>query len=246
MHSGRRERVEARKKLVFVIVEGPSDAEALGLLLEQLFDTNRVYVHIVYGDITSERGVTARTIRSKLGQILRFYMRSNHLSPQHFQEIIHLVDTDGVYIPNCNVVEDKNAQHPWYSAWEIRTANRESIIDRNLTKSGCLNKISETPTICNIPYQVYYMSCNLDHVLYNVLNATDEEKERYSLAFAKKFKTDFLGFIKFISESKFSINKGYLDSWDFIKQDCHSLERYTNLGICIARARNNQIANITS
>ena len=48
------------------------------------------------------------------------------------------------------------------------------------------------------------------------------------------------GFVKYISASSFSVTGGYLGSWDFIKQYRHSLERFTNLGICIDRALNQQ------
>jgi hypothetical protein len=39
----------ARRKIVFLIVEGPSDDEALGVLLNQIYDKNTVYVHITHG-----------------------------------------------------------------------------------------------------------------------------------------------------------------------------------------------------
>jgi hypothetical protein len=35
----------------------------------------------------------------------------------------------------------------------------------------------------SIPYQAYYMSCNLDHVLYNKLNSTDDDKEDDALQY---------------------------------------------------------------
>lgn len=44
----------ARKKIVFVIVEGPSDEQALGIILNKIYDKNVVYVHIAYRDITTE------------------------------------------------------------------------------------------------------------------------------------------------------------------------------------------------
>lgn len=48
----------ARKKIVFVIVEGPSDDAALGVILVRLYDKNAVHVEITHGDITSDRTVT--------------------------------------------------------------------------------------------------------------------------------------------------------------------------------------------
>ena len=80
------------------------------------------------------------------------------------------------------------------------------------------------------------MSCNLDHVLYNKQNSSDEEKENDSYAFAKRYKNDVPGFLKFISESSFSVGEDYLSSWKYIQQENHSLERHTNLGLCFILA----------
>ena len=84
----------------------------------------------------------------------------------------------------------------------------------------------------NIPYKIYYMSCNLDHVLHDKPNATDEEKKANSLDFTEMYYDDINAFIKFISESTFSQCTDYKESWDYIKQDKHSLERNSNLGLC--------------
>ena len=78
------------------------------------------------------------------------------------------------------------------------------------------------------------MSCNLDHVLYNQLNTNDTEKENNAYLFARKYKNDIWGFCTFISESEFSVVGNYQKSWGYIKQNLHSLERHTNLGICFA------------
>ena len=39
----------ARKKIVLVIVEGPSDEVALGMALSQVYDKDFIYVHIMHG-----------------------------------------------------------------------------------------------------------------------------------------------------------------------------------------------------
>jgi len=44
------------KKIVFIIVEGPSDDTALGVLLNKIYDPAFVHVHITHGDITSDYG----------------------------------------------------------------------------------------------------------------------------------------------------------------------------------------------
>ncbi len=99
----------ARKKIVFVIVEGPSDAEALEVLLNQIYDKNSVYLEITHGDVTTANDAGSSTILSMLGGILETYMKANHLAKSHFQEIVHIVDMDGAYVPDSVIMKDVTA-----------------------------------------------------------------------------------------------------------------------------------------
>ena len=222
----------ARKKIVFVIVEGISEQDALGAILSNIYDKDTVWVQVLRKDITSEYGVSPSNILSKLGDEVRGYANSNSFKKSDFKEIIHIVDMDGAYIPNENVIEDHNASNPVYSLTEIRTADKPGIEVRNQNKRANINKICSCKEMWSVPYSAYYMSCNLDHVLYNKLNSTDEEKERDSFQFAKRYKEKTKEFLSFICESDFSVTGDLKASWDFIKLDLHSLERYTNFGIC--------------
>lgn len=78
------------------------------------------------------------------------------------------------------------------------------------------------------------MSCNLDHVLYNKLNSTDDEKEFDSLDFYEKYENDYKGFVDFLCNSDFSVNMFYKDSWKYIEQGLNSLNRHTNVNLCFA------------
>ena len=81
------------------------------------------------------------------------------------------------------------------------------------------------------------MSCNLDHVLYNKLNSSDEDKETDAFQFAKYYKDKIPEFVQFISESDFSVTGDYRESWNFIQQDLNSLNRYTNLAIGLPKPK---------
>ncbi len=89
----------------------------------------------------------------------------------------------------------------------------------------------DNPYISNIPYRVYYFSCNLEHVLHNIQNVTTEEKIELSEKFEDKYSEELMEFIKFINDEEFSMNKSYRDSWEFIKQGNNSLKRYTNFNL---------------
>ena len=222
----------ARKKIVFVIVEGPTDNDALGLVFEHFFKDKEVYVHIVHGDITTRTGINNANILKAVVEEIKGYASNMHLTSKDFQEIIHIVDMDGAFVDNTKVVEDITKEEVYYSETEIRTKDKLGIENRNMQKRENLNKMTAKNKIWNIPYSVHYMSCNLDHVLYNKLNSTDEEKEQDAFDFAKRFEEDLQGFLKFISTSDFSVQGTYVDTWQFIKEETHSLERHTNLELC--------------
>ncbi|MBQ4601896.1 MAG: hypothetical protein IJB24_03455 [Clostridia bacterium] len=88
---------------------GPSEEEALDVILNRIFDNETVYVHIMHCDITTQNRVTPQTILKKIGDEIRGYAVSNHFKKDNFKEIIHLVDTDGAYIPDANVIQDDSA-----------------------------------------------------------------------------------------------------------------------------------------
>lgn len=221
----------ARKKIIFVIVEGISDDEALGVILSRYFSNDTVYLHIMHCDITSEYNVNANNIIKKIGNAVRGYA-GRIFKSKDFERIIHISDTDGAFVPDENVVTDTVVNKTMYSVNEIRTRYKEEIEARNHRKKNNLALLSSTSEIWNIPYEIYYMSCNLDHVLYGKLNSTDDMKKKDSQNFAKKYIDDISGFVRFISESDFSVIDNYSSSWKYISTGLHSLERHSNLGLC--------------
>lgn len=232
----------AHKKVVLVIVEGPSDDTALGIMLNQIYDKNSVYVHIMHGDITTRKGVRSDNIVAKIGDEVRTYAKSKHYSAKDFKQIIHIVDMDGAYIPDEKIVFDSECEKISYESDGIHTSDQQKIVERNKQKKGNLQRLKVTGQIWNVPYRVYYMSCNLDHVLHNKRNSSDDEKEADAYGFAKKYKNDVKGFVDFICDSEFSVNGDYKESWKHIEEGMNSIERYTNLGICIMEELNEENA----
>lgn len=234
----------ARKKIVLVIVEGPSDDSALGVILNRLFDKNKVHIEIMYGDITTDMNIDPVDIAKALGEVVKRYADSMHFKQLHFQQVIHLIDMDGAYIPDDCVIDNPDAEKPVYTLTNIQTAKRDLLLRRNKHKQSKIERICGLQKVWgSIPYRAYYMSSNLDHVLYGKLNSSDEDKENDAYAFAKRYKDDIDGFLKYISDSDFSRMEGYKESWTFIKKECHSLERYTNLGLCFADIREQRRQN---
>ena len=223
----------ARRKVVFVIVEGASDETALGITLNQVFDKESVHVHIMHGDITTRTGVTSQNIVAKVGNEVRAYAKSNHYKASDFKQIIHIVDTDATYLTEEKILEDQECEELSYQDDGIHTNDVGKVVSRNKQKSENLYRLRSCGNIWGVPYRVYYMSCNLDHVLYDKRNSTDEEKEQDAYTFAKAYKNNVEAFMNFMCKSSFSVKGDFKESWEFIEEDMHSVERYTNLPICL-------------
>jgi len=219
---------------VFVIVEGPSDEDALGVLFHRLFDRHEVYIEVVHGDITSDYSIAPADIAKAVMQQVKGASLPIPFSRKDIQQVIHIVDTDGAYIPDGFVVEDKNAKDkPVYTETEIRTADPVGIIRRNHHKQQKLDRLCQLKAIWGtVPYQIYYMSSNLDHALHGKLNSTDDEKEEDANNFAAKYMDDLPGFLEYLAKINGSKTTDYKQSWTYIKKERHSLEQNSNLRLC--------------
>lgn len=225
----------ARKKVVLVIVEGPSDEDALGIVLKEYFDTHsqNVLVEVMHCDITTEWSGYPQNIREKITDVVKRNAQKNKYQKEHYSQIIHIVDTDGAFIDEKYVLEDKSAEKVNYSLTNIICKDRNDIINRNIQKSSNLKSLLSIKSIWTIiPYKVYYMSCNMDHVLHNIQNSTDDEKEYNAHIFAKKYKNNLMRFLEFIFESEFSVKGTYKDTWSYIQKEVNSLNRHINLQLC--------------
>jgi len=191
-----------------------------------------VHIEIMHGDITSDLSVNSSNIVAYIGEGVKAYAKANHFEQSHFKEIIHLIDMDGAYIPDENILKDNSAEKPIYSLKDIRTVNPKGIVLRNARKRENIDRICSCSKVWSVPYSAYYMSSNLDHVLYGKFNSTDDDKEDDAYVFVKQYKNNIPGFIKYISNSDFSVSKDFEESWKYIKEELHSLERHTNFGIC--------------
>jgi len=95
-----------------------------------------------------------------------------------------------------------------------------------------MDRLLKEDYVCGIPYEHYFMSCNLDHVLYDEQNLEADKKEEYASIFAKMFsdkERDFPLFLK--AECVCDTPEDMKKSWEYIKTGVHSLERHTNLHV---------------
>lgn len=222
------------RKIILVIVEGPSDETALGAVLDAVFKSEIVRIDVVHGDITADYQSSLNNILPKIGMRVKGYCEMEHLKKADIARVIHIIDTDGTFVPRDCIKENTSLSSTRYSADGIETNSVERIYNRNKRKSVILSKLCTVHSVLNnIPYDIYYMSCNLDHVLYNKQNNSREGKESDSYTFADKYSSTPRDFINFISNSAFSVPGDFRSTWEFIKKDKNSLKRYTNLALAL-------------
>ncbi len=217
------------KKVIVFIVEGPSDEAALGSIMKEYFVSEEVQFVVVHGDITLRDSVSVDTILSKINIQMEIVKKRYRYRQEDFLRIIHIVDMDGVYIPKEDI-KLADVEKVQYYTNRIETKYPEAITERNKAKAEVLFKLRKTSKIHNIPYRIYFNSCNLEHVLYNELrNFTDEEKEELSDDFAERYEGRVDEFIEFISDASVAALGTYQKTWDFIEKGRNSLCRHTNM-----------------
>ena len=221
-----------RKKAMIFILEGPSDDTSLTGSLKYIFASSRIEPLIMHGDITSDRNVTNRNIIKKLHEEIKAFCNKNFLTKGNILRIVHIIDTDGAFIPDELIQEDTDCRQIVYSENSIRCISKKNLIRRNHIKQQNLQKLLDTHNIGGLSYSVYYMSSNLEHVLHNRINLTDEEKEELSYDFAEICAEQPEYFIQLMTSQTVFIDGSYRESWDFIKSGKHSLERHSNLALC--------------
>lgn len=168
----------SEKKVIAFVVEGPSEEAALGTVMSEYFSGSEVKFTVVHGDITLKDYVSMDGILKKIKEQIDSVKKKYRYETEDFIKIIHLTDTDGVFIEDGDIFPGSQDTIEYFTD-HIETPHIESTSKRNHRKADILLKLRRTGKINGIPYKIYFNSCNLEHVLYNTLeDFTDEDKQR--------------------------------------------------------------------
>ena len=216
------------KKVILFLVEGASDLTSLEFI-DNINTNETIKFQITSGDVTSKLNITPQNCREEINKILLSFLERSKLRKTDIIKIIHILDIDGVYIPEINIIEDKNIKKFLYTINGIVAPSKENVQKRNESKKQIVEKLLVTSKINSIPYEMYYMSCNLEHVLHDKLeDISEDEKKELANKFADKFYEKEIEFIDFINNKDFKVLGDYKATWNFIKKDLNSVNRYSN------------------
>lgn len=211
-----------------VIVEGPSDENAIGGILKEYFSSKEVQFAVVHGDITSDFDTTKDNVLIKIGYKVEEIRSKYGYCLEDFVRIIHITDTDGSFTKDC--IQQSDVKNIQYYENHIEAADISKVEQRNKHKSEILSKLYSTGKVKNINYKIYFNSCNPEHVLYDELkDFTDVEKQTLSDDFAEEYEGNVEAFIEFISNPNFAVIDTYKMTWRFIEKDMNSLHRHSNM-----------------
>ena len=218
------------KKVIIFIVDGTTDEISLGYIVSKLCKGKKVFFQVSNTDITSEISNNTGNIVKKINDQVNECIMQQHFKKSDIEKIVHIVDMDGVYADDSYIKYQKTREVK-YNLDGIYTKNVDAIKERNNRKSAILNKLCTTNMIGKIPYEIYYFSTNIEHIMHNIQNAEDESKRYFAEKVEDRFYENPEEFIEFINNKKYAVKGTYDESWDFIKEGNNSLKRYTNFNL---------------
>lgn len=234
---------ESTKRVIVIIVEGVSDQVSFENYLNTLSKDKSIFFSVYKGDLTTDYDQDDKTVNEIIKELVESCATSENFSVNDVAMVIQLTDTDGVFAKNViqqdlsltaetstMYFENKILTRDVLRLEEIHRYKRERLID-------CLRLTEiEISMWHKIPYEIYYMSCNLECALYGKYNTTDEEKADLSENFSVKYSEEQIGdFIAFMNSINASGSLEFRESWDYIKKDNNSLKPCSNFIIYLLK-----------
>ena len=106
--------VNQRQVLLF-IVEGYTDKQSLEYPISQLAISSRIVFQTTSGDITSRDGITRENIKNKLYDYVKENKTKNKFKDSDYYKIVHIIDTDGAFIPDDHLFRRKSRREIFHS-----------------------------------------------------------------------------------------------------------------------------------
>ena len=218
--------------VIVVIVEGISDEDALYPHLRHISKKLNIRFEIINGDPFADKN-NKTSVKSIVGNIINQEILSrSEYKKSDIKMIIQLTDTDGAYIPDNKIkINQEQTIKTKYTETNICVDTQiqyEEIAKRNKKKSNAMDTLSKTENVVgNLPYKILYFSRNLEHIIINEPDMLENEKSKKATIFSETL-GGYAEFEQFFKKSNFAVKGSYDETWDFIRQDANSLQRFSN------------------
>ena len=226
------------KKVIIVIVEGFSDETLSIERLQSLYLDSEIRFEIQFGDIFYD-SVVKDSPKKIIGDVINDIRKKRKYLSEDILAILHIMDTDGCFIARENVVVNQVIkQNTHYTLTNILVdgdAQKERIIKRNKKRSNNIRTMTTIDKIISkkYPYQLFYFSRNLEHVIFDNPNPDKEGKvedvEEFTASLNQPIEEYLSHFLPIMTNTDYPTQ--YKESWRFIETELNSLNRYSNVSL---------------
>lgn len=219
-------------KIILFLVEGPTDEDTLALIFSKIVKEHDIQFEVLHTDITADEKMTVKYIEERIKKEVESYLDKNpFIKKDDILKVIQIIDTDGAFIPSTLVKQSDNGKTEYFET-HIMAKNKDRLIRRNISKRKIVHKLACSENMAGFPYEIYFFSRNIEHVLHNIsTDLTDEEKEDLAFEIADQYSECPEEFLKLLYEADFHVSGTYKDTWEFIMKNANSLKRYCNMSV---------------
>lgn len=220
------------KKIILLLVEGPSDEDCLALIYSKLVKEQDIEFDVLHTDITADENMTVKYIENRIEKEIEKYLdRNPFIKKSDILKVVQIIDTDGAFIPVSQVKPSSSGKTEYFETY-IEAKNQNRLIRRNISKRAIVYHLMKSENVAGIPYEIYYFSRNMEHVLHNIpQDLSDEEKEDLAFEIANRYSECPKDFLRLLYEESFCVPGTYEETWKFIMQNGNSLKRYCNMTV---------------
>ena len=220
------------KKIILLLVEGSSDEGALALICSKLIKEHDIEFDVLHTDITADEDMTVKYIENRIKKEIDDYLRKNpFIKKNDILKVVQIIDTDGAFIPSSQIKQSKKGKTEYFET-HIEAKNQNRLIRRNISKRAIVYHLAKSEYVAGFPYEIYFFSRNLEHVLHNIpWDLTDEEKEDLAFEIADEYSEHSEKFLQLLYDTTFHVLGTYEETWKFIMENGNSLKRYCNFSL---------------
>ncbi|MCL2560316.1 MAG: hypothetical protein FWE07_07485 [Turicibacter sp.] len=227
------------KKFIVLLVEGITEENALAPALKEMEASLNVRFKIMDGDPFTDDDNKKKSSKNIIGSLVATFKKRYKLQSKDIAFIAQLTDADGVFVEEKEItiapeIDSDDGKMYELEMIKVRDAKKkEQIHRRNRIKKEHLIVLSNTNEIASCPFQIFYFSRNLEHVLFGTpVLGVGQDKSDEAWEFSETY-ASFESLKEFFHSDEIKVDGYYDETWDYIKADRHSLERNSNFHLLL-------------
>lgn len=170
------------KKIILLLVEGPTDEDALALVFSNLVNDHDIEFEVLHTDITADEDMTVKYIENRIEDEINCYLNKNSfIEREDILKVVQIIDTDGAFIPSAMIQQSETGKTEYFETY-IAVKNKDRLTRRNISKRKIVYHLAKADCIAGFPYEIYFFSRNMEHVLHGISqDLSDDEKENLGI-----------------------------------------------------------------